>query len=196
MTISAFSKSSTRRLGALALAGVLVFGSTGVASAQSSASAQLADVTTLSSTMADEAENAAARLSSGLPAPVKQAAAQFGITLPGANAHRAIRAQLQSKTTEHLIAQGHKPNAEAQSIATQWVKDAAAGSISFKDGVGHGAQGKDKGTGNILRLTPAQAQDRVGWLNRATNPHNTPTGFGVATASDGQFVYIAEFFLN
>lgn len=108
----------------------------------------------------------------------------------------ALSEQLKTRTTSHLEEAGHHPDAEAQAIAQDWADQGARGEIEYIAGVGHGTNGTDQGTGSVLKLDAKQAQDRLVWLDRETNHNPDGTGFGVATATDGSYVYIAEYFLN
>ena len=55
----------------------------------------------------------------------------------------------------------------------------------------------DEGQGNVYRLSEEQAQERLNWFNLGLEVTPEPEyGYGVATAFDGEFIYIAEYFLN
>lgn len=179
--------SISRRLTAIALAGALTLGGTTAANAQENPAEKL------SSQAQSQIDSAAAEFISILPQEVKDTAHKLGIKLPLlAGAAETLRYE----TVAHLEEAGHTKSNSAQSTAQKWANEAAAGKVSFEDGVGHGTVDKDKGTGAIFKLTEKEARDRTNWLDRKGNPHNEPTGFGVATATDGKYVYIAEFFLN
>ena len=179
--------SISRRLTAIALAGALTLGGTTAANAQEN------PVEKLTSQAQSQIDSAATQFISSLPQEVKDTAHKFGIKLPSLG---GAAETLRYETVEHLEEAGHTKNNAAQSIAQKWANEAAAGKVSFKDGVGHGTAGTDEGTGAIFKLTEKEARDRTNWLDRKGNPHNEPTGFGVATATDGKYVYISEFFLN
>lgn len=179
--------SISRRLSAVALAGALTLGGTTVANAQEN------PVANLSSQAQSQIDSAAQQFISSLPQEVKDAAHDLGIELPTL---AGTAETLRYGTVSHLEEAGHTKHNSAQSTAQKWANEAAAGKVSFDDGVGHGAADADKGTGSILKLTEKEAKDRINWLDREGNPHNDPTGFGVATATDGKYIYVAEFFLN
>ena len=179
--------SISRRLTAIALAGALTLGGTTAANAQEN------PVEKLTSQAQSQIDSAATQFISSLPQEVKDTAHKFGIKLPSLG---GAAETLRYETVDHLEEAGHTKSNAAQSIAQKWANEAAAGKVSFKDGVGHGTAGTDEGTGAIFKLTEKEARDRTNWLDRKGNPHNEPTGFGVATATDGKYVYIAEFFLN
>src|SRR5699024_7008653 len=103
---------------------------------------------------------------------------------------------LRYETVDHLEEAGHTKSNAAQSIAQKWANEAAAGKVSFKDGVGHGTAGTDEGTGAIFKLTEKEYRDRNNSLGRLGNTHHSSTGFVVATAADSNCVYISEFLLN
>ena len=179
--------SISRRLTAIALAGALTFGGTTAANAQEN------PVEKLTSQAQSQIDAAATQFISSLPQEVKDTAHKFGIKLPSLG---GAAETLRYETVDHLEEAGHTKSNAAQSIAQKWANEAAAGKVSFKDGVGHGTAGTDEGTGAIFKLTEKEARDRTNWLDRKGNPHNEPTGFGVATATDSKYVYISEFFLN
>ena len=108
-----------------------------------------------------------------------------------------VAGQLGAATTAHLEKAGHHKDARAAAIAQEWANQGAAGKLDYKGGVAHGLNHKDEGQGSVHRLTEQQAQDRLNWFNRDV-PVNagSPHGFGVATAYDGTYIYVAEFFLN
>lgn len=54
----------------------------------------------------------------------------------------------------------------------------------------------DKGTGSVKKLTVSAAKERINWLNREANRTPEPQRFGVATATDGTYIYVAEYFFN
>ena len=179
--------SISRRLTAIALAGALTLGGTTAANAQEN------PVEKLTSQAQSQIDAAATQFISSLPQEVKDTAHKFGIKLPSLG---GAAETLRYETVDHLEEAGHTKSNAAQSIAQKWANEAAAGKVSFKDGVGHGTAGTDEGTGAIFKLTEKEARDRTNWLDRKGNPHNEPTGFGVATATDSKYVYISEFFLN
>lgn len=139
-----------------------------------------------------------------LPAPAYEAADRFGIQLPSfiappkSAAFGQVRADLRAATHAHLLKQGHHSNQRAAGIAQQWADQAAAGTVHFDGKVGHGTAAADAGDGSIHRLNEQEARERTDWLNRdvPVTRIDAGRGFGVATATDGKFVYVAEFFLH
>ncbi|MFH0412363.1 hypothetical protein ACG98H_09765 [Corynebacterium sp. L4756] len=179
--------SISRRLTAVALAGALTLGGTTAANAQEN------PVANLSSQAQSQIDAAAQQFISSLPQEVKDAANDAGIELPTL---AGTAESLRYKTEGHLEEAGHTKHGGAQATAQKWADEAAAGKVSFEDGVGHGTADANTGTGSILKLDEREAKARINWLDRSGNPHNNPTGFGVATATDGEYIYVAEFFLN
>src|SRR5699024_1448855 len=179
--------SISRRLTAIALAGALTLGGTAAANAQENPAEEL------SSQAQTQINIAAAQFISSLPQDVKDAAHKYGIDLPTlAGAAETLRYE----TAQHLEEAGHTKDNTAQSTAQQWADEAAAGKVSFEDGGGHCTAKADKSYVEILKLTEQRAGDRINWLDREGNAHTDPTVFCVAAVTDGQYVYIAEFFLN
>ncbi|MEX3557901.1 hypothetical protein [Corynebacterium sp. LK2522] len=139
-----------------------------------------------------------------LPAPAYEAADRFGIQLPAfiappqGAAFAQVRSDLGAATHAHLVKQGHHPNQRAAGIAQQWADEAAAGKVHFNGKVGHGTAAADADEGSVHRLTEQEARERTAWLNRdvPVTRIDDGRGFGVATATDGKFVYVAEFFLR
>lgn len=81
--------------------------------------------------------------------------------------------------------------------AQEWANQAAAGKVTFHDNAGDGLTHLEEGSGNIYKLTESEAKERVDWLNRDVPVTKTDgTGFGVAQAFDGTYVYVAEYFFN
>lgn len=107
-----------------------------------------------------------------------------------------IRGRLKSVTEKHLTEMGHKPNDRAAEIAQEWANQAANGQVVFHGNAGDGITHLDKGSGNIYRLTPQQAEDHINWLNRKPNEFPHGQGFGVATTAKGGYIYLAEYFLS
>lgn len=114
-----------------------------------------------------------------------------------------LEAQVAAQSREQLISRGHKEDLEAQRIANDWARQAVAGEATFTGDVGRGTTATTRGTGNIYRLTPTQAAERVSYLTKdervpalETQPAAEPKRFGVATARDGDTIYLVEYFLN
>ena len=139
-----------------------------------------------------------------VPQQIVDSAARVGIHVPGRieltpkPALSAAEQELTVATEKQLVREGHRKDAEAQVIAAQWAAQAARGEATFVGNVGRGTTATDRGTGQIYRLNPAQAADRIAFLNRDinVNPVKDPKRFGVATARNGETIYLAEFFLN
>lgn len=151
-----------------------------------------------------------------VPREVVDGAKRVGITLPerielskrlGLTNNQAgpteTERDLIAASEAQLIKEGHRRDDEAQRIAADWAAQAVRGEAKFNGNVGRGTTATDRGTGQIYRLNPTQAADRVTWLRRdevsnrvSTNPVNEPKRFGVATARDGETVYLVEYFLN
>ncbi len=107
-----------------------------------------------------------------------------------------VRARLKAATEKHLTEMGHKPNDRAAEIAQEWANQAANGQVIFHGNAGDGITHLDKGSGNVYRLTPAQAEEHIAWLDRKPNEFPHGQGFGVATTAKGGYIYLAEYFLN
>lgn len=158
-----------------------------------------------------------------VPEGVREAADVFGIKVPKRidldpratmspkkqAAQVPADAPLSDKVAAHardqLLLQGHVENPEAQRIANDWARQAVAGEATFTGDVGRGTTGLDRGTGNIYRLTPTKALERINYLTSderfedvGTAKDPNPKRFGVATAlaQDGQTIYLVEYFLN
>lgn len=151
-----------------------------------------------------------------VPRDVVEGAKRVGITLPerielskrlGVSAPQAevsaTERDLVAASEEQLIKEGHRRDDEAQRIAAEWAAQAARGEVKFNGNVGRGNTATELGTGQIYRLNPTQAAERITWLRRdevnnrvTTNPVKEPKRFGVATARDGETVYLVEYFLN
>lgn len=151
-----------------------------------------------------------------VPREVVDGAKRVGITLPerielskrlGLTSNQAgptdIERDLVAASEAQLIKEGHRRDDEAQRIAAEWAGQAVRGEAKFNGNVGRGTTATDRGTGQIYRLNPAQAADRLVWLRRdeannqvTTNPVKDPKRFGVATARDGDTVYLVEYFLK
>lgn len=160
-----------------------------------SSSAQLQDVNQLSSQAVEQVNS----LEIELPAQAYDLAKQFNVQLPGfiKKPTPAVAGELVGATHAHLLKQGHHEDANAKNIAQEWANQAAAGKVTFHDNAGDGLTHLEEGSGNIYKLTESEAKERVDWLNRDVPVTKTDsTGFGVAQAFDGTYVYVAEYFFN
>lgn len=147
-----------------------------------------------------------------VPAHLRDAAGGIGISLPeqiDLNPARPAAAkpvdakQLAVASEIQLAREGHSKDARAAQIAQEWAQQAADGQATFTGNVGRGVTGLEEGTGNIYRLTPKAAQERLAFLNRdqvvedvETTPVPQPKRFGVATSEKGDTIYLVEYFLN
>lgn len=158
------------------------------------------DVTQLSSQATTQLNAQLPRVE--LPEQAYQLAAQYNVVLPEflrkAEPFASERAAVDKATVDHLTKQGHHRDAAAEAIAQEWADQAAAGKVTFTGNAGDGVTHLNEGSGNIYRLTAAETTERTAWLNRDVPVTATPQGkaFGVATATDGTTVYVAEYFLN
>ena len=160
-----------------------------------SSSAQLPDGNQLSSQAVEQVNS----LEIELPAQAYDLAKQFNVQLPGfiKKPTPAVAGELVGATHAHLLKQGHHEDANAKNIAQEWANQAAAGKVTFHDNAGDGLTHLEEGSGNIYKLTESEAKERVDWLNRDVPVTKTDgTGFGVAQAFDGTYVYVAEYFFN
>lgn len=116
-----------------------------------------------------------------------------------------LEEKVAAKSREQLLAQGHAQDAEAQRIASDWAREAVEGKATFTGDVGRGTTGLTRGTGNIYRLSPTDALERMNYLTKdervdavETTQDPNPKRFGVATATskDGKTIYLVEYFLN
>lgn len=110
---------------------------------------------------------------------------------------------LVEESDKQLTKEGHTKDPEAQAIAEAWAQQAVAGQATFTGDVGRGTTGLDKGKGQIYKLDPQQAADRITFLHRddvvdavETAPTKDPKRYGVAAARDGETVYLVEYFLD
>ena len=160
-----------------------------------SSSAQLQDVNQLSSQAVEQVNS----LEIELPAQAYDLAKQFNVQLPSfiKKPTPAVAGELVGATHAHLLKQGHHEDANAKNIAQEWANQAAAGKVTFHDNAGDGLTHLEEGSGSIYKLTESEAKERVDWLNRDVPVTKTDgTGFGVAQAFDGTYVYVAEYFFN
>lgn len=108
-----------------------------------------------------------------------------------------VAADLQAATADHLAQAGHHPDENAAAIAQEWANQGANGELTYYGDVANGVTHTEEGQGNVYRLSEEQAQERLNWFNRGLEVTPGPEyGYGVATAFDGEFIYIAEYFLN
>ena len=108
-----------------------------------------------------------------------------------------VAADLQVATADHLAQAGHHPDETASAIAQEWANQGANGELKYYGDVASGVTHTEEGQGNVYRLSEEQAQERLNWFNRGLEVTPGPEyGYGVATAFDGEFIYIAEYFLN
>lgn len=108
----------------------------------------------------------------------------------------SVAQDIQARTANHLEQLGHHRDAAADVIAERWAEQAAAGELEFETNIAHGQGNGINGTGHVLRLTESAAEQRLADLERETVPTEDGKAFGVAVASDDEYVYVAEFFLN
>ena len=173
-------------------------GTTAVASAELTAAPQVQQVSTLAEKYnvtlpsflkaAPEAESEVA----AEEAPTDAAAPE-----PQAFEAPQVAADLQVATAEHLAQAGHHPDETATAIAQEWANQGAGGELTYYGDVTSGVTHTDEGQGNVYRLSEEQAQERLNWFNRGLEVAPGPEyGYGVATSYDGEFIYIAEYFLN
>lgn len=130
---------------------------------------------------------------------VSDTAKRFNIAVPDFIKPQApaVAGTVADATRAHLKKQGHHYDAKAEEIAKHWAGQAAEGKVTFYDNAGDGITHLDMGSGNVYRLTPKTAQERVDWLNRDVPVNQGPgKGFGVATSFDGKYIYLVEYFLN
>ena len=128
--------------------------------------------------------------SSALPTPQQ-------LTAGSSDASAGVASwSLEQATKLHLMAMGHHRNEQAQRIAQDWANQAARGEVEFHGNVGRGNTAHDRGTGNIYRMTPVEAAQRIAWLLNPTNRTGDGKGFGVSGVDAHGNVYLAEFFLH
>ncbi len=137
--------------------------------------------------------------------PRANKAARTGTTTAPVEAEAPLKDKVAAHAREKLLKQGHIEDPEAQRVAHDWARQAVNGEATFTGDVGRGTTGLTRGTGNIYRLTPTQALERINYLTRderddalETTKDPNPKRFGVATAlaNDGETIYLVEYFLN
>ncbi|WP_306516075.1 hypothetical protein [Corynebacterium sp.] len=142
-------------------------------------------------------------IGAGIPTAASAQAAPW--SFPGAEALTAGSSaasagvaswSLEQATKFHLMAMGHHRDEQAQRIAQDWANQAARGEAEFHGNVGRGITAHDRGTGNIYRMTPVEAAQRIAWLLNPTNRTGDGKGFGVSGVDAHGNVYLAEFFLH
>ncbi|MEX3563454.1 hypothetical protein VVR46_06955 [Corynebacterium phoceense] len=141
-----------------------------------------------------------------LPNEAYDLADQFGVQLPEflarpgvSNAElNRVSTDVTAATAAHLRKQGHKDDTNAQKIAQEWANQGKAGIVKFDGNAGDGTTHLNEGSGNVYKLTLQEAKDRLAWLQRDVPVQKSPNAkpFGVASATDGEFVYLAEYFFN
>ena len=123
-------------------------------------------------------------------APAPAPAPSFAAPTPD-----SVEGRLLSATDRHLADMGHTVDGQAWDIAAQWAGQALTGQVEFISGVGRGVTHTEIGDGNIYRLTAAEAEERIQWLDREANTSPESLRYGVASARDGDTVYLVEYFL-
>ena len=168
---------------------------TAVLAVSGASAAQAQDINQLSSQATEQIDS----LQIELPAQAYDLAEQYNVKLPPfvKTPTPSVANELVGATHSHLLKQGHHADDNAKKIAQEWADQAAAGKVTFHDNAGDGLTHLEEGSGNIYKLTESEAKDRVKWLNRDVPVTKTDgTGFGVAQAFDGKYVYVAEYFFN
>ncbi|MDR7328865.1 hypothetical protein [Corynebacterium guangdongense] len=128
--------------------------------------------------------------------PFQAVAAAPAPAAPAAWTADSVEGRLLSATERNLSDMGHRADPQAWDIAAQWAGQALAGQVEFLAGVGRGVTHTDVGDGNIYRLSVAEAEARIQWLNREANTSQQSYRFGVASARQGDTVYLVEYFLH
>ena len=200
-TVEGMKLSHRATVAALSTA-LVITGTSTVASAQPALPPQIQQASSQVQQLSSDPFAAVKDFRLTLPPQAYELAEKYNISLPEFLAKPAghapkVAGELGAATTAHLEKAGHRKDAHATAIAQEWANQGAAGKLDYKGGVAHGLNHKDEGQGSVHRLTEQQAQDRLNWFNRDV-PVNagSPHGFGVATAYDGTYIYVAEFFLN
>lgn len=173
-------------------------GTTAAASAELTAAPQVQQV----STLAEKYNVTLPSFLQAAPDAEPEVAAEEAATAeaaPEAQAPEApqVAADLRAATVDHLAQAGHHPDENAAAIAQEWANQGANGKLTYYGDVASGVTHTEEGQGNVYRLSEEQAQERLNWFNRGLEVTPGPEyGYGVATAFDGEFIYIAEYFLN
>lgn len=200
-TVEGMKLSHRATVAALSTA-LVITGTSTVASAQPALPPQIEQASSQAQQLSSDPFAAVQDFRLTLPPQAYELAEKYNFSLPEFLAKPAghapkVAGELGAATTAHLEKAGHRKDTHATAIAQEWANQGAAGKLDYKGGVAHGLNHKDEGQGSVHRLTEQQAQDRLNWFNRDV-PVNagSPHGFGVATAYDGTYIYVAEFFLN
>lgn len=185
---------------AAVVAGTVAFSGASVAQAQPSLPPQVEQLSSQAEEMSSQVQKQIEDFRIELPPQDYDLAAKYGIELPEflKPASSVIAGKLDDATTDHLKQQGHRFDPNAERVAQDWANQAAADKLTFEGNHAHGQTMLDKGTGTVLRLDKQQAQDRLAWLDRDVNVNEHPRklNFGVASAVDGNYVYVAEYFFD
>lgn len=200
-TVEGMKLSHRATVAALSTA-LVITGTSTVASAQPALPPQIQQASSQAQQLSSDPFAALEDFRLTLPPQAYELAEKYNIPLPEFLAKPVgqapkVAGQLGAATTAHLEKAGHHKDARAAAIAQEWANQGAAGKLEYKGGIAHGLNHKDEGQGTVRRLSEQQAQDRLNWFNRDVPVNAAPQhGFGVATAYDGTYIYVAEFFLN
>lgn len=181
---------------------LVVSGTSSVASAQPAMPPQIQQASSQAQQLSSDPFTAVKDFRLTLPPQAYELAEKYNIPLPEFLAKPEghapkVAAELGAATSTHLEKAGHRKDARAAAIAQEWADQGAAGKLDYKGGVAHGLNHKEEGQGSVHRLTEQEAQDRLNWFNRDVPVNPSPQhGFGVATAYDGTYIYVAEYFLK
>lgn len=107
----------------------------------------------------------------------------------------SVEGRLVSVTDQHLNDMGHYRDAGAETTAAEWAGQVTAGQVEFFGGIGRGVTDLEVGDGNIYRLSTEEAEARIAWLSQPVNVTAEGTGYGVASASVDDTIYLVEYFL-
>ncbi|APT92948.1 hypothetical protein CPHO_08665 [Corynebacterium phocae] len=123
-----------------------------------------------------------------------------GIELPAFvwQSSNKLEQGLRGATESHLEKQGHTKDARAYDFARDWAGQAARGEVKFYGRAGDGTNHLENGSGNVYRFKRTSAVRRLAWLQRDVPVQTSPVskGYGVATSTDGDYIYVVEYFLD